>query len=66
VRLLEKYRLASRYGGRDGKRASYAPSEDYEGRLAEQNRLLDDGHFLRLAERSSARGAVVDAGLFAH
>ena len=41
ARLLEKYTLARRHGERGSKRALYAVSDNYEGMLTEQNRLLD-------------------------
>jgi len=41
ARLLEKYTLARRHGERGSKRALYAASDNYEGMLTEQNRLLD-------------------------
>jgi HTH-type transcriptional regulator, osmoprotectant uptake regulator len=41
ARLLEKYTLARRHGERGTKRALYAVSDNYEGMLTEQNRLLD-------------------------
>lgn len=41
ARLLEQYMLVNRHGERGSKRALYAVSENYEGMLTEQNRLLD-------------------------
>lgn len=41
ARLLEQYMLVDRHGERGSKRALYAASENYEGMLTEQNRLLD-------------------------
>jgi DNA-binding transcriptional regulator GbsR (MarR family) len=41
ARLLEQYTLARRHGERGSKRALYGVSDNYEGMLAEQNRLLD-------------------------
>lgn len=41
ARLLETYRLVRRHGERGSKRALYAVSDNYEGMLIEQNRLLD-------------------------
>jgi predicted transcriptional regulator len=62
ARLLESYRLAERHGERGSKRALYAVSENYEGMLAEQNRLLDaladlldDGAGLVAAKAARAR-----------
>lgn len=40
ARLLEKYTLARRRGERGSKRALYEASENYEGILKEQERLL--------------------------
>lgn len=40
ARLLEQYTLARRHGERGSKRALYAVSENYEGMLTGQNRLL--------------------------
>lgn len=41
ARLLEQYTLARRRGERGSKRALYEASDNYEGMLTEQNRLLD-------------------------
>ena len=41
ARLLEQYTLARRHGERGSKRALYEVSDNYEGMLIEQNRLLD-------------------------
>ncbi|CDM60823.1 MULTISPECIES: GbsR/MarR family transcriptional regulator [Rhizobium] len=41
ARLLEAYTLARRHSERGSKRALYAVSDNYEGMLTEQNRLLD-------------------------
>jgi DNA-binding transcriptional regulator GbsR (MarR family) len=40
ARLLEQYTLARRHGERGSKRALYGVSDNYEGMLTEQNRLL--------------------------
>ena len=40
ARLLERYTLARRHGERGSKRALYEVSDNYEGMLAEQDRLL--------------------------
>ena len=40
ARLLEQYTLVKRHGERGSKRALYAASEDYDGILREQKRLL--------------------------
>jgi DNA-binding transcriptional regulator GbsR (MarR family) len=41
ARLLEKYRLALRHSERGSKRVLYEVSQDCDGMLVEQNRLLD-------------------------
>jgi DNA-binding transcriptional regulator GbsR (MarR family) len=41
ARLLEQYMLARRHGERGSKRALYEVSDNYEGMLTQQNRLLD-------------------------
>lgn len=41
ARLLEQYTLARRHSERGSKRALYGVSDNYEGMLTEQNRLLD-------------------------
>jgi hypothetical protein len=41
ARLLEQYMLVRRLGERGSKRALYEVSENYEGMLTAQNRLLD-------------------------
>lgn len=41
ARLLEQYTLARRHGERGSKRALYEVSDNYEGMLTEQNRLLE-------------------------
>lgn len=41
ARLLEQYRLALRHSERGSKRVLYEVSQDYDGMLTEQNRLLD-------------------------
>lgn len=41
ARLLEKYRLAFRRGERGSKRVLYQLSQNYDGMLTDQNRLLD-------------------------
>lgn len=40
ARLLERYTLARRHGERGSKRALYEVTDNYEGMLAEQDRLL--------------------------
>jgi DNA-binding transcriptional regulator GbsR (MarR family) len=41
ARLLEQYTLARRHGERGSKRVLYEVSDNYEGMLTQQNRLLD-------------------------
>jgi DNA-binding transcriptional regulator GbsR (MarR family) len=41
ARLLEQYTLVHRLGERGSKRALYEVSDNYEGMLTEQNRLLE-------------------------
>jgi HTH-type transcriptional regulator, osmoprotectant uptake regulator len=41
ARLLEQYTLARRHGERGSKRALYEASDNYEGMLTDQNRLLN-------------------------
>ena len=41
ARMLEAYMLARRHGERGSKRALYTVSDNYDGMLTEQNRLLD-------------------------
>jgi hypothetical protein len=41
ARLLEKYTLVRRRGERGSKRVLYEVSDNYQGMLSEQNRLLD-------------------------
>jgi DNA-binding transcriptional regulator GbsR (MarR family) len=41
ARLLEKYRLTLRHGEAGSKRVLYEVSQDYDGMLTEQNRLID-------------------------
>jgi predicted transcriptional regulator len=41
ARLLEQYTLVRRLGERGSKRALYEASDNYEGMLTEQNRLLE-------------------------
>lgn len=57
ARLLEQYTLARRHGERGSKRALYAVSENYEGMLTEQNRLL-----MSLAELMQAGAGGVASG----
>jgi DNA-binding transcriptional regulator GbsR (MarR family) len=54
ARLLEKYRLVLRHGEPGSRRVLYEVSQDYDGMLTEQNRLIDG-----LAERlKSGAGAI--------
>lgn len=57
ARLLEKYRLALRHGERGSKRVRYEVSENYDGMLTEQNRLLDG-----LAELLKSSAGAVASG----
>lgn len=59
ARLLEKYRLVRRHGERGSKRVLYEVSEDYDGMLAEQNRLLDGlADLMKTAAGVAASGTV--------
>jgi len=61
ARLLEAYRLAQRHGERGSKRALYAVSDNYEGMLTEQNRLLDAlADLLKNSTDAVASGAARD------
>lgn len=60
ARLLEQYKLARRRAERGSKRALYEASDNYEGMLSEQNRLLDAmakmfGHGAATASSDAAR-----------
>lgn len=58
ARLLEKYTLAVRHSERGSKRALYEISENYEGMLTEQNRMLESlAELLRTGAGSVASGA---------
>lgn len=58
ARLLEKYTLALRHGERGSKRALYAVSDNYEGMLSEQSRLIDAlAGLLRTGAGTVASGA---------
>jgi predicted transcriptional regulator len=58
ARLLEKYTLVRRHGERGSKRALYAASENYEGILSEQKRLLRAmADLLKSGARTAATGA---------
>jgi DNA-binding transcriptional regulator GbsR (MarR family) len=57
ARLLEQYTLVRRAGERGSKRALYEASDNYEGMLTAQNRLLDAlAELLRAGAGSVARG----------
>jgi DNA-binding transcriptional regulator GbsR (MarR family) len=57
ARLLEQYMLVRRLGERGSKRALYEVSENYEGMLTAQNRLLDAlAELLRTGAGSIASG----------
>jgi len=61
ARLLEKYTLARRCGERGSKRALYEASENYEGILSEQKRLLQAmAGLLQAGAHSASSGAVQD------
>jgi DNA-binding transcriptional regulator GbsR (MarR family) len=61
ARLLEQYTLARRHGERGSKRALYEVSENYEGMLTEQNRLLEAlAQLLRRGAGTIASGATRD------
>ena len=61
ARLLEKYTLARRCGERGSKRALYEASENYEGILSEQKRLLQAmAGLLKAGAHSGTSGAVQD------
>lgn len=61
ARLLEQYTLVRRRGERGSKRALYEISENYEGMLAEQNRLLEVlAELLRSGARTAASGSARD------
>jgi DNA-binding transcriptional regulator GbsR (MarR family) len=57
ARLLEKYRMVLRHGERGSKRVLYEVSEDYDGMMMEQNRLLD-----ALAELMEGNAGVAASG----
>lgn len=57
ARLLERYTLARRHGERGSKRALYEVSDNYEGMLAEQDRL-----FQALAELLRSGAGAVASG----
>jgi hypothetical protein len=58
ARLLEQYTLVRRLGERGSKRALYEVSDNYEGMLAEQNRLLEVlAELLRTGAGSVASGS---------
>jgi DNA-binding transcriptional regulator GbsR (MarR family) len=57
ARLLEQYRLALRHSERGSKRVLYEVSQDYDGILIEQNRLLDGlAKLLKSGESAVASG----------
>ena len=61
ARLLEAYMLARRHGECASKRALYTVSDNYEGMLTEQNRLLDAlADLLKNGAGSVASGATRD------
>lgn len=61
ARLLETYMLAQRHSERGSKRVSYTASDNYEGMLSAQNRLLDAlAVLLKNGAASVASGAARD------
>lgn len=58
ARLLEQYTLAHRLGERGSKRVLYEVADNYEGMLAQQNRLLDAlADLLRAGARTATSAA---------
>ena len=58
ARLLERYTLVRRHGERGSKRALYAVSENYEGILSEEKRLLQAmADLLEAGARTAPTGA---------
>jgi len=61
ARLLEQYTLVRRLGEPGSKRAVYEASDNYEGMLTEQNRLLESlAELLRNGAGSVASGSARD------
>ena len=61
ARLLEMYTLARRHGQRGSRRVLYEASDNYEGMLAAQNRMLELGaELLRAGARDVASGRARD------
>jgi len=61
ARLLEQYTLVRRLGERGSKRAFYEASDNYEGMLTEQNRLLEAlAELLRTGAGNLASGRTRD------
>jgi DNA-binding transcriptional regulator GbsR (MarR family) len=59
ARLLEKYGLALRHGERGSKRVMYEVSQNYDGMLIEQTRLLDGtAELLKSGASTMASGKV--------
>ncbi len=56
ARLLEKYLLARRHGERGSKRVLYEASENYEGMLIEQKRMLET--LTRLLQAGASEAAL--------
>jgi hypothetical protein len=57
ARLLEMYTLAHRHGQRGSRRVLYEASDNYEGMLTAQNRVLEAGaELLRAGARDVASG----------
>ncbi len=61
ARLLDMYTMARRHGQRGSRRVLYEASDNYEGMLTAQNRMLETGaKLLRAGARDIASGRVRD------
>jgi DNA-binding transcriptional regulator GbsR (MarR family) len=61
ARLLEMYTMARRHGQRGSRRVLYEASDNYEGMLTAQNRMLQEGaSLLKRGARDVATGRVRD------
>jgi hypothetical protein len=61
ARLLEMYTMVRRHGQRGSRRIRYEASDNYEGMLTAQNRMLADGAaLLRAGARDIAAGTARD------
>jgi DNA-binding transcriptional regulator GbsR (MarR family) len=57
ARLLEMYTLVRRHGQRGSRRIRYEASDNYEGMLVSQNRMLEAGSaLLKAGARDVAKG----------